>query len=85
LRFYYIIQGILWLLIMVCVLMTQGCAVYTAVSATSYVATGKSVGDHVSSTATQADCNAVKYGTGGQDYYCEVPREPGTTYNRNAF
>lgn len=84
-RFYWFIQGLLWILILICLINLSGCVAYTAVSATSFVATGKSVGDHASSAVTQADCNAVKYGTGGQDYYCEVPREPGTTYNRNSF
>lgn len=84
-RFYYLIQGILWILILVCIVMTQGCAVYTVASVTSFATTGKGVADHVSSTATQADCDAVKFSVGRQDYYCEVAREPGTTYNRSSF
>ncbi len=84
-RFYYLIQGILWILILVCLVMTQGCAAYTVASATTLVATGKSVGDHASSMVTGADCNVAKFTVGSKDYYCEVAREPGTTYNRSSF
>jgi hypothetical protein len=61
----------------------QGCA-YTAVSTITTVTTGKSIGDHVMST-TGNDCNGIRYAVGKQDYYCERPREAGTTYNKHEF
>ena len=61
-----------------------GCA-YTLVSTASYVTTGKSIGDHAASLASQNSCDTVKFASRQQDYYCEQAREPGTTYNRNSF
>ena len=63
----------------------NGCAAYTAVSLTSWGSTGKGLADHGVSLATGADCNAAHAVMKNQDYYCEKPREPGSTYNRNAF
>lgn len=61
-----------------------GCA-YTAVSTGTYVLTGRSIADHSASLATGADCNTTSYIIGKQDWLCEQPREPGTTYNRNPY
>jgi len=66
------------------VLSQTGCAVYTGASIGSVAVTGKTVGDHASSLMTQADCNAWRAST-ELTYYCEYPREPGTTYNRNGY
>jgi hypothetical protein len=73
-----------WLVIPI-VLTLNGCAVYTVATATSTITTGKSLADHSATVATQNDCSSLKYVMGRQDYYCERAREPGTTYNRNAF
>ena len=72
-----------WLIIPIVVALT-GCA-YTVVSTTSYIATGKSVGDHMASTATGNDCDTTSYALGKQDYPCEQARDVGTRYNRNPF
>ena len=71
----------LWILLTLCL---QGCA-YTAVSTGTYIATGKSIWDHSAGMATGADCNATRLVLGKQSYWCEQPREPGTTYNRNSY
>ena len=84
-RFYYIIQGLLWTLILLCLLNLSGCAAYTVVSVTSWGTTGKGMADHGASLVSGADCNAAHLVMRNQDYYCEVAREPGTTYNRNSF
>jgi hypothetical protein len=73
-----------WLIILT-ILTSPGCAVYTLASTATWAVTGKSVGDHTTSLATQNDCNSFKYVTRQQDYLCEQAREPGTTYNRTAF
>ena len=68
--------------LIVCLLL-QGCAAYTVASTGVWVGTGKGLSEHGVSVTTGADCrvlNAVK-----SQYPCEVPREPGTTYNRSAF
>ena len=72
------------LLTLLLILLCSGCA-YTAVSTGTYIVTGKSVGDHAASLATQNDCNTTSYIVGKQDYICERAREPGTTYNRSEF
>lgn len=72
------------LLTVLLILLCSGCA-YTAVSTVTYVSTGKSVGDHAASLATQNNCNTTSYVMGKQDYICEQAREPGTTYNRNSY
>ncbi len=80
-RFYYIINGLLWTVVLVVlILAVQGCAVTTAASAVSYAATGKGVGDHVGSAVTGGDCNVVKHTVNGQ-YVCEMP----VVYNRSGF
>jgi hypothetical protein len=66
------------------VLSLQGCA-YTAVSTGTYVLTGKSIMDHAATAATGNRCDATSLVLGKQDWYCERPREPGTTYNRHEF
>jgi hypothetical protein len=66
------------------VLTLNGCA-YTVVSTGTYIATGKSVGDHTASLVTGNDCDSTNYALGKQDYLCERARELGTTYNRNPF
>lgn len=83
-RLYWIIQGLIWMLILLCILSTTGCAVYTATSAASWGTTGKSLTDHGTSLVTGADCNSA-YMFKDRDYYCEVPRDPATTYNRSSF
>ena len=60
----------------------QGCAAYTIASAGTYVATGKTLTDHGSSTLAQADCNAVHVIK--DKYYCEQ-RNAATTFNRNGY
>jgi hypothetical protein len=84
-RFYWIVQGLLWTLILLCLLNLSGCAAYTVVSVTSWGTTGKGMADHGASLVSGADCNAAHLVMRNQDYYCEVAREPGTTYNRNSF
>ena len=71
-------------LILAGTMMLTGCA-YTAVSTATYLTTGKSIGDHAATVATGADCDATRYVIGKQAYWCEVAREPGTTYNRNEY
>ena len=79
----YAVKRILFIaiIVLVCAYL-QGCA-YTVVSTASFVTTGKSVGDHVLTTAIpNADCtviNVVK-----DKYYCEV-RDVSKTYNRNGI
>ena len=60
-----------------------GYHIYSGVNAITTVSTGKAIPDHLASTGTGADCNAINvvYGL----YYCEVPKEAGTTYNRSVF
>lgn len=65
--------------------MLSGCMTYTAVSVGSIATTGRGITDNASSLASGNDCNTIKLVRGLQDYYCEQPREPGTTYNRNSF
>ena len=72
-----------WLLIPI-VLTLNGCA-YTVVSTGTYIATGKSIGDHAASLVTGTDCDTTRLALGKQDYLCERARELGTTYNRNPF
>ena len=60
-----------------------GYHIYSGVNAVTTGATNKSIPDHTISLASGNDCNAFNL---FQDkYYCEVPREPGTTYNRSTF
>ena len=71
-----------WLIILT--LSLQGCA-YTVASTATYITTGKSITDHAASTLTQADCGAVNYLQGRQDYLCEQAPDPGVRYNRNGY
>lgn len=73
-----------WLIVLT-ILTSPGCSVYTVASVTSTIVTGKSISDHSATLATQNDCSSIKFITREQDYYCENAREPGTTYNRNSF
>jgi len=75
-----------WLIILT-VLVTPGCAVYTVATTASTLTTGKSIGDHTVSQITGYDCSltAVVISNDTHSYYCERAREPGTTYNRNSF
>jgi len=73
-----------WLIIPVIIITLQGCA-YTVVSTATYATTGKSVGDHVLTQTTGADCNTIKYILNkDRDYLCEE-YDISKTYNRNAF
>ena len=63
----------------------SGCAVYTATSIVTAVATDKSITDYVASGITGSDCSTVRTLTGEKDFYCERVREPGTSYNRNGY
>jgi hypothetical protein len=80
-RKFFIARVLLTLLL---ILLTSGCA-YTAVSTVTYVSTGKSIGDHAASLVSGADCDTGRYMIGRQDHVCEQAREPGSTYNRNAY
>lgn len=83
-KLYYIVQGILWMVLLTVIVLSQGCAAYTVASGTSWGATGKSLTDHGTSVVTGADCNSA-FVFKDRNYYCEVPRTPDTTYNRNAY
>jgi len=54
-----------------------------AVSVASTATTGKGLTDHAVSQLSGANCNSRKFAEHKQDYYCEIPRTPATTYNRN--
>lgn len=60
-----------------------GYHIYSGVNAVTTGTTGKSLSDHTLSAATGNDCNA--FNVFKEKFYCEEPREPGTTYNRSAF
>jgi hypothetical protein len=71
-----------WLILPI-VLTLNGCAVYKVASGTSLITTGKSLGDHVLSTAIpNADCTALNLVK--DKYYCEV-KDISKTYNRNGI
>ena len=72
-----------WLIVPI-TLTLNGCA-YTAVSTVTWAVTGKSIGDHTASLATQNDCNTYKFAVKEQDYPCERARTPDSTYNRDPF
>lgn len=66
------------IIVLVCAYL-QACA-YTVVSTASFVTTGKSVGDHVLTTAIpNADCTVTNLAK--DKYYCEVT-DISKTYNR---
>ena len=58
----------------------SGCAAYSVASVSSYVFTGKSLGDHAGSKVTGGDCNLIMNTYNGK-YVCEMP----VVYNRNGF
>lgn len=72
-------------IIALAVILLQGCAPYMIVSTATTLVTGKPVADHVTTVASQADCNTFKFITLQQDYYCEVPRNAGTHYVRDGL
>jgi len=60
-----------------------GYHIYSGVNAITTGSTGKSLPDHGLSLASSNDCNVFNL---FQDkFYCEEPREPGTSYNRSVF
>ena len=63
----------------------SGCAVYTATSIVTTIATDKSITDYVASGITGADCSAIRTLTGEKDFYCESPGDPAQRYNRNSY
>ena len=63
----------------------SGCAVYTATSIVTAIATDKSITDYVASGITGADCSTVRTLTGERDFYCESPGDPAQRYNRNSY
>lgn len=76
-----------WLIIPL-VFALQGCTaynIYSAVNISTGVTTGKSIPDHTASLVSNTDCSTYKFATGKQDYWCEQPRDPATTYNRSSF
>lgn len=81
----WLVYAASFLMLLTFVLLTSGCSTYIIGSTGVFATTGKGVGDHITSTATGNDCDTVKLVSSRQDYYCERPREPGTTYNRNSF
>ncbi len=48
----------------------SGCATYNVANVTVFASTGKTLGDHVASIITGADCNLVKHIQTGK-YICE--------------
>ena len=62
-----------------------GCAVYTATSIVSAIATDQSVTDHAVSGLVQRDCSSIRVLTGEKDFYCEPRADVGTRYNRNPY
>lgn len=74
-------------LAIVLAVLLSGCStaeiVYQTASISSGVTTGKTLAEHALSQVTQADCKTANIINGL--YYCEVAKEPGTTYNRNGI
>lgn len=80
-RFYYVIQGLLWAIVLIVMLLSmQGCMAYTVASVGSYAVTGKGIADHAGSAVTGGDCNAIKHTYTGE-YICEMP----VVYNRSGI
>lgn len=73
--------------ILVLAMLLEGCLPLMVASGVSTVTTGKGIAEHGLSLATGADCSGLKTIVDYEhhSYYCEQPREPGTTYNRNVF
>ena len=70
--------------ILLMLLCLPGCAL-TVASTGTYVITGRSIMDHAATAATGNRCDATSLVLGKQDWYCEQPRDPATTYNRNTY
>ena len=69
-----------WIILLVTLTQT-GCAVYTAASTVTYLATDKTITDHALTGVTpNGDCNAANLFKGR--YYCEI-RDISVTYNRS--
>lgn len=66
-------------IVIILALSLQGCAVYTAASVGTFLATGKSITDHGATQITQGDCNIANTVKG--QYYCEMP----VVYNRSGI
>ncbi len=72
-----------YLVLMPLTLGQAGCAVYTATSTASYLATDKTLTDHAVTLVTpNGDCSSLHVVKG--QYYCEI-RDISVTYNRNPF
>ncbi len=72
-----------YLVLMPLTLGQAGCAVYTATSTATYLATGKTVVDHGATLVVpNGDCSGNNLVNG--QYYCEI-RDISVTYNRNPF
>jgi uncharacterized membrane protein len=71
-------------LIMLAYLVTtlSGCAVYTGMSVTTAVTTGKSMSEHTASVITGYDCG-VKNWIDHKHNWCEQRRDAGTNYVRS--
>jgi hypothetical protein len=57
-----------------------GCAAYSVASVGSYIATGKSLGDHAGSKVTGGNCDLIMNTYNGK-YVCEMP----VVYNQNGI
>jgi len=67
------------LIALACTLTLPGCAAYSVASAGSFVATGKTLSDHLASASTGYDCGTTQPLRG--EYYCE--KTP--VYNQHPF
>lgn len=74
------------LIILALIPLLNGCLgyhIYSGVNAVTTGTTNKSIPDHTLSLASGNDCNL--FNLFKDKYYCEEPREAGTTYNRSVF
>jgi hypothetical protein len=67
------------LIALACTLMLPGCAAYTVASAGAYLATDRTLTDHLATVSTGYDCSTGQPFKG--EYYCE--KKP--VYNQNPF
>lgn len=65
--------------LLVALLVLQGCAAYSVASTTSLVTTDLTLADHLASQLSGDDCRMTNLVRGG---YCDV-QDPGRRYNRN--
>lgn len=74
-----------YFIIILAVITQTACAPYLVASTGVTLTTGKSLADHALTQTTGYDCSSFDliYNNSTHSYYCEKPREPGTTYNRN--